>query len=277
MTHYEQIALAIKHVVKRYREQPSLEELAKEACLSPFHFQRIFTEWAGVSPKQFVGYLTVEALKKEILQSRNLIEASGKVGLSAQSRAYDLTVNIEAITPGEYKSSGKGVVMEYGSAATPFGECFVATTPRGVCSLQFIRDDREKIIAEHCAEWHSAKHVENNSVAQYVVDTIFTDRSRPLNLFLKGTPFQLKVWQALLLIPFGNIASYQEVAELIHQGSAVRAVASAVARNPVSLIIPCHRVIRSEGVIGQYHWGSGRKACIIGWERARRENMLWNT
>ena len=271
MTNYERIEMAIKYLIGHYQEQPSLEVLAKVSGVSEFHFQRMFTEWAGVSPKQFLGYLTVEALKSEILCSRNLIEATEHVGLSSQSRGYDLMVKIEAVTPGEYKSFGRGLNLEYGFAQSPFGLCFVAATPRGICNFQFVDDDMEHFLPAWQEEWIAATHVRNDAMAEAILTNIFTDRSCPLQLHLKGTPFQLKVWEALLSIPSGQVVTYSELARLMHHEKAVRAVASAVARNPVGLIIPCHRVIRNEGVVGQYHWKSERKAGIIGWEKARRD------
>lgn len=281
MTNYERIATAIRYLIEHFQEQPSLEQLATASGVSPFHFQRIFTEWAGVSPKQFLGYLTVEALKKEIINSRNLIEATERVGLSSQSRGYDLMVKIEAVTPGEYKSGGKGLAMEYGFAETPFGDCFVAATSRGICNFQFVDGDAHEILTAYKEEWPLATHTSNDAMALAVVRNVFSGRcsssgdgmavqsNQPLSLHLKGTPFQLKVWEALLTIPSGNIVTYSELAQLVGRDKAVRAVASAVARNPVGLIIPCHRVIRNEGVVGQYHWKSERKASLIGWERAR--------
>lgn len=266
MTHYERIEIAIKYLIAHYQEQPSLEVLARVSGVSEFYFQRMFTEWAGVSPKQFLGYLTVEALKNEILRSQNMIEAT------------DLMVKIEAVTPGEYKSFGKGLRMEYGFAESPFGLCFVAATSRGVCNFQFVDGDAEELLLAYREEWAAASHVQNDAMAENVIRNVFTDRTpshtdqnQPLNLHLKGTPFQIKVWEALLSIPSGNVVTYSELAQLVQHDKAVRAVASAVARNPVGLIIPCHRVIRKEGVIGQYHWKSERKASIIGWEKAKRE------
>lgn len=271
MTPYERIEQAIKYLIAHCQEQPSLGVLAQVSGVSEFHFQRMFTEWAGVSPKQFLGYLTVEALKGEILRSQNLIEATERVGLSSQSRGYDLMVKIEAVTPGEYKTLGKGLNMEYGFAESPFGLCFVAATPRGVCHFQFVDGDAEALLEAYREEWMAANHVQNDAMAENVLRNVFTDRARPLNLHLKGTPFQIKVWEALLSIPSGNVVTYSELAQLVKHEKAVRAVASAVARNPVGLIIPCHRVIRKEGVIGQYHWKSERKASIIGWEKAKRD------
>ncbi|WP_287827530.1 methylated-DNA--[protein]-cysteine S-methyltransferase [Bacteroides sp.] len=273
MSYYNQIAKAIEYLVKHFNEQPSLDKLSQVIGVSPYHLQRLFTEWAGVSPKQFVSYLTVEALKKELSQSRNIIEASDKVGLSSASRAYDLMVNIESVTPGEYKAKGKGVSIIYGVSSSPFGECFLAYTSRGLCNLSFITEEESEdiLIDELHKEWINATFQRNDMLIKKWVDNIFKAHNTPLNLCLKGTPFQIKVWKALLSIPMGHLVTYTDVAHIAGDEKAVRAVASAVGRNPISFIIPCHRVIRKEGLIGQYHWGSDRKACMIGWEKAKRE------
>lgn len=180
---------------------------------------------------------------------------------------------IEVITPEECKSSGKGWTMEYGFADTPFGQCFIATTPRGICNFQFVDDDAEEILCVHKNEWNEAEHVRNDSMATDIVWRLFSDpltkHGEPLKLHVKGTPFQIEVWEALLTVPIGTVVTYSELSQLIHRETAVRAVASAVARNPVGLIIPCHRVIRTGGAVGQYHWKSERKANIIGWERGQ--------
>lgn len=267
---YKRVEKAIKYLIDNFRNQPSLEELSEVIGVSQSHLQRTFTEWAGVSPKQFLGYLTVEALKKEIITSRNITEASERVGLSSQSRGYDLMVNIEAVTPGEYKSLGKGLVIEYGFAETPFGQCFVAVTGRGVCDFQFTEDNESEIIDNFIKDWSLAQHKHDDNKAVEIVDIIFgTENKHPLNLFLRGTPFQIKVWKALIRIPYGGIVTYSDVTQLADCGKATRAVASAIAKNPVGVIIPCHRVIRNEGVIGQYRWKSERKASIICWEKSK--------
>lgn len=186
---------------------------------------------------------------------------------------------IEVITPEECKSSGKGWTMEYGFADTPFGQCFLATTPRGICNFQFVDDDAEEILSAHKNEWKEADHVRNDSMATDIVWRLFSDpltkHGEPLKLHVKGTPFQIEVWEALLTVPMGTVVTYSELSQIIHREAAVRAVASAVARNPVGLIIPCHRVIRMGGAIGQYHWKSERKANIIGWERGQC-NVLYH-
>ncbi|MDP4186362.1 MAG: methylated-DNA--[protein]-cysteine S-methyltransferase [Bacteroidota bacterium] len=274
MTDYQRIEKAIKYLISNFKKQPSLDEIAEYMGLSPFHFQRMFSQWAGVSPKKFLEHLTLEALKDELSIAGNISVAAERVGLSAQSRAYDLFVNIEAVTPHEYKTKGEGLTIEYGFADSPFGMCFIAATERGICMLQFSDENRDELIAELQQEWNNARIKENDDLAKTIVEKIFSAKKevKPLNLLLRGTPFQLKVWRALLNVPFGRVVSYGDLAELTGDVNATRAVASAVARNPVGYIIPCHRVIRSEGVVGQYHWKPERKAAIIGWEKSRNED-----
>ncbi len=269
---YKRIEKAIKFLTENYKRQPSLDEVSEHVGLSKYHFQRLFSQWAGVTPKQFVDHLTVEALKGEILRCANLIEASQSVGLSAQSRAYDLMVKIEAVTPGEYKRMGSGLQITYGVAPTPFGMAMVATTARGVCAFEFVDDNLDSVLQSVSEQWQGAEFSRCDSEIEKIVDSIFVRSGEGMKLLLKGTPFQIQVWRALLSIPSGVIASYAEVAKMVGKGSAVRAVASAVAKNPIGYIIPCHRVIRSEGVVGQYHWLPERKQSIIGWEVCKREN-----
>lgn len=269
---YNRVESAIKYLIENFRKQPSLDQISQVVGLSPFHFQRIFTEWAGVSPKQFLNYLTVEALKTEIAHTHNLIEASSLVGLSSQSRAYDLMVHIEAMTPGEYKTQGKGLLIEYGFAETPFGKCLVASTARGICAFQFIDGNEDEMIVQLHKDWIYARCFQNNDMAENVVKIIFNrDAENLLHVCLQGTPFQIKVWKALVTIPSGSLITYSDVAQLIQAKSATRAVATAIANNPVGLIIPCHRVIRREGMTGQYHWKPERKASIIGWEFSQKQ------
>lgn len=278
---YHRIERAIKYLTENFRRQPSLEDAAGHVGLSPAHFQRIFTEWAGISPKKFTEYLTVESLKEELSRRRSVCESAGEAGLSSQSRAYDLFVNIEAVTPGEYKSGGRGLRIEYGFAGSPFGRCFIASTAKGICAMQFTEDEAEIVAGELRSAWPGAEIVRNDTAAQETAHKIFggggdgagvkEGGDRHLTVLLKGTPFRVKVWRALLDIPFGGITTYTDVAAASGYPSAVRAAASAVAANPVAYLIPCHRVIRSEGIIGQYRWGPERKAAILGWEKSKRE------
>lgn len=268
---YHRIAEAIRYISANFKTQPSLEEVAAHVGLSYFHFQRIFTEWAGISPKKFLQFLTIDELKKELQNTTNLIEAAELVGLSAQSRVYDLFVKIEAVTPQEFKTAGAGVEINYGFHETPFGECFIAHTPKGICGLQFTDGNGDEVLKEFSQNWSNALLKEDNSLTKSVAQKLFYEplQNHNFNLFLKGTPFQIKVWEALLKIPFGSVTSYSSIASVIGNNSAMRAVGSAVGANPVAFLIPCHRVIRTEGVIGNYHWGSERKSAMLGWERAK--------
>ena len=267
---YRRVAEAIKYLTEHFREQPSLLEVAENANVSPYHFQKIFTDWAGISPKKFLQYLTVDELKKEIQRTHNLSEAAERVGLSAQSRVYDLFVNIEAVTPQEFKTQGAGIKIEYGIHNTPFGECLIATTERGVCGLSFIEGKAGDAVAQLRVTWAQARIAKDEKAGRQVADQLFSPGQKdPLKLFLRGTPFQIKVWEALLKIPFGRLCSYQAVASAIGKPLATRAVGTAVGANPIAYLIPCHRVIRQEAIIGQYRWGSLRKKALIGWERAR--------
>lgn len=269
---YSRIERVIRYLIDNFKRQPSLEELAEYAGLSQYHFQKLFTSWAGVSPKKFLQHLTVEALKEE-LKNNNIACSADNVGLSSQSRVYDLFVSIEAVTPNEYRTCGEGVKINYGFAGSPFGECFVAVTERGVCALFFPDEDASEAYEYLDTEWRNAEKVRDDEAARKVTEQVFypDGQQRPLRLLLRGTPFQVKVWRALVGIRFGKLTSYGELADLAGDKKATRAVASAVARNPVSYIVPCHRVIRSEGIIGQYHWKPERKAAIISWEKSRGE------
>lgn len=269
---YNRVAEAIRFLYTNHQKQPSLEEVAEHIHVSPFHFQRMFTEWSGISPKKFLQYLTVEELKRELSKTKNLFDAAEKSGLSAQSRIYDLFVNIEAVTPNEFKTKGKGIQIEYGLHDTPFGECFIANTNRGICSLQFTDENKEMVINEFAQQWANANlYKDQQSTKKFVKQLFYADNQpRHFSLLLKGTKFQIKVWEALLKIPFGSVASYQMVASSMEQQNATRATGTAIGKNPVAFLIPCHRVIRNEGIIGNYHWGTTRKQAIIGWEKAKQ-------
>jgi O-6-methylguanine DNA methyltransferase len=268
---YSRVAEAIRYLSLHYKQQPSLEDVAAHIHLSSFHFQKIFTEWAGISPKKFLQYLTVEELKKELRNTNNLVQAAEKVGLSAQSRVYDLFVHIEAVTPQEYKTRGNGIEIEYGFHKTPFGECFIANTKKGICALSFVDTEKASALVEFSDHWENARLSKNQSATKNIVEKLFYEplHKHQFNLLLKGTQFQVKVWEALLKTPFGSVTTYQNIASVIGHSSASRAVGSAVGNNPIAFLIPCHRVIRSEGLIGQYHWGATRKSAIIGWEKAK--------
>jgi AraC family transcriptional regulator of adaptative response/methylated-DNA-[protein]-cysteine methyltransferase len=271
---YQRVEKAIRYLLENYQKQPSLDEVAAHIHISPFHFHRLFTEWAGISPKKFLQYITLDQLKKEILLSDNLVDAAERVGLSAQSRVYDLFVHIEAVTPQEYKKQGRGVEINCGIHSSPFGRCLIANTSRGICSMSFITGSDNEAIEALKEQWPLARLIRDQENTEALIRNIFNvpNPGHQYTILARGTRFQLKVWEALLRIPFGAVTSYQHIAKIVGKSGATRAVASAIARNPVAYLIPCHRVIRSEGIIGNYHWNPYRKAAIIGWEKARATN-----
>lgn len=271
--HYAQIAAAIAFICQHRQTQPSLSEIAAHVGLSDTHFQRLFTQWAGISPKRFVQYLTIERAKATIADTNSLLALSNDLGLSGPSRLHDLFVTIEAMSPGEYKSGGTGLQIRYGLHSTPFGQAAIATTKRGLCALQFW-DDPEQTVADWlAAAWPQAALIEDIETTQVLCDRIFnpiaTQPTQPLTLLVKGTNFQLQVWRALLQIPPAGLTTYQTIASLIDRPKAVRAVGSAIGKNPIGYLIPCHRVIRSSGEMGGYRWGLARKQAILGWEAAQ--------
>lgn len=269
---YQRIAEAIDYIRLNFKEQPNLDEVAEKVHLSPFHFQRMFTDWAGISPKKFLQYLSVEYAKSILKEKQaTLFDAAFATGLSGTGRLHDLFINIEGMTPAEYKNGGKALSINYSFAESPFGNILVASTSKGICYLAFA-DDREKAFGDLQQHFpNAAYHQVVDHVQQEAMFIFQKDWSKLSNikLHLKGTPFQLKVWEALLRIPMGGLYSYGLVAQNIHLPNASRAVGSAIADNPVAFLIPCHRVIRSTGEFGQYHWGSTRKSAIIGWEAAQ--------
>ena len=275
ITDYERIAQAINFIITRANNQPSLEEVAAHLHLSPFHFQRLFSRWAGVTPKRFLQALTLERAKQLLTESRSLLEVTDTVGLSSGSRLYDHFVQLEAVTPGEFKSQGMGLVIEYGSQTTAFGNTFIATTARGVCMLEFLdsADFNDQLLALQ-RKWPNASLCENNSAITPIIAAIFDfDRKpeRPLSLYVTGTNFQINVWKALLKIPPGQVTSYSRIATAIGHPDAARAVGTAVGSNPVAFLIPCHRVIQQGGQLGGYHWGITRKHALHAWESSRAE------
>jgi AraC family transcriptional regulator of adaptative response/methylated-DNA-[protein]-cysteine methyltransferase len=273
---YRRIEQAIQFLEANYRAQPSLDEIAGSVHLSKYHFQRLFKRWAGISPTQFLQYLTIEYAKERLKESQSILDATLDAGLSSPSRLHDLFVTFEAITPGEYKRQGAGLEVRYGFHASPFGGCLLATTQRGICGLHFAQHgDLSAVLESLVARWPQARFTEESSETQPLVDRIFapvpTDQSRPFHLLLKGTNFQINVWQALLAIPPGAMASYGAVAGYLGRPGAARAVGSAVARNPIAYLIPCHRVIGKAGRIHHYQWGTARKKSILGWEASRQQ------
>lgn len=272
---YDKIAKAIEFIVANAKEQPSLFDVAEEVSISQFHFQRVFTEWAGVSPKKFLQYITTGYLKEKIRESSNLLELAESAGLSSQSRVYDHFTALEAVTPQEFKTSGKGLQISYGFHETPFGECFIAVTDRGICAMAFVDEaSRDEQLIFLAKKWHHASIMADQEATEKYVKRIFekeNDALGKLPLVVQGTNFQVKVWEALLAIPNGAVTTYQQIAKSIGSPGAVRAVGTAVGDNPIAYLIPCHRVIRKEGMLGEYRWGSLRKKALIGWEAARLE------
>lgn len=274
--HYRAFAAAIDHLVANWNEQPSLEELAAVAGFSPFHFQRLFTRWAGISPKRFVQFLTLDHAKRLLADNHSVLDAALDVGLSGPSRLHDLFVACEAITPGEYKALGDGLTIRWGFHDTPIGRVLIGMTERGVCWLSFAEDaDGAGAWAEFTAEWPAARLVEDPHATEPVVAQAlgWARSAEPTRLLLRGTNFQVKVWEALLRIPAGAVVSYEDVAKAIGQPTALRAVGRAVGRNPVCILIPCHRVIQKSGVIHNYRYGVPRKKALLAWEQARRERV----
>ncbi len=270
---YYRVEQALNYLNDHANEQPSLKEVADSLNLSEYHFQRMFTRWVGVSPKRFLQYLTRERAKALLAQSHNLLDVALEAGLSGPGRLHDLFVATEAVTPGEYKSHGQGLTISYGFHSSPFGECLLASTLRGLSNLIFVQDGNRiaalKILRR---AWPLAHLQEAPQDTAGLVRRIF-GRERepgenPLNLHLQGTNFQIKVWEALLAIPPGSLVAYEDLAVYIGLPKAVRAVANAVGRNPIPVIIPCHRVIRKMGDIGGYRYGSARKQALLGWEMA---------
>lgn len=274
-TNFSRIAEAIDYIKDNFKTQPGLEVVAEKIHLSPFHFQRLFTEWAGVSPKKFLQYLTVEHAKKMLKENQaTLFETAFETGLSGTGRLHDLFINIEGMTPGEYKNGGENLSINYSFAESPFGNILVASTAKGICHIAFADDEKKALEALQKA-FPNADYKQMVDLAQQDVLYIFTHDWSKLNqikLHLKGTEFQLKVWETLLKIPMGQLTTYGNIAKQIQQPNASRAVGTAIGDNPVAFLIPCHRVIQSTGVFGQYHWGSTRKTAIIGWEAAHAGN-----
>ncbi|MFQ2112142.1 bifunctional transcriptional activator/DNA repair enzyme AdaA [Aeromonas veronii] len=275
MSDYARIADAIRFIASQVERQPTLDEIAAHVHLSPFHFQRLFSRWAGVTPKRYLQVLTLERAKALLQESRPLLEVADTLGLSSGSRLYDHFVQLEAVTPGEYKQRGAGLVIDHGVHDTPFGQAFVALTQRGVCNFSFLDDKApEAPLAALAHSWPEAELREAPSRTQNVINTMFDGSKtpdRPISLHVSGTNFQISVWRALLQIPPAKVVSYAQVASAIGNPKAARAVGLAVGANPVALMIPCHRVIQQNGKLGGYHWGETRKQAIHAWEAARYE------
>ncbi len=270
---YRRIEQAIAYLEEHALEQPSLDEVAEHIGLSSYHFQRLFKSWAGVSPKRFLQYLTVESAKKLLRDSVSVLDAALEVGLSGPGRLHDLFVSVEAMTPGEFKAQGKDLAIKYGFYTTPFGECLLAVTVRGICHLAFVDPDtRSLALEEFRAIWQGSILVEDQSAGRKIIQQIFAQtreqEQTPLKVLLKGTNFQIKVWEALLKIPEGSVVSYASLAKAVGRPKAHRAVGTAAGHNPIAYLIPCHRVLKANGDIGGYHWGTVRKRAILAREAA---------
>ncbi|MGE5379148.1 MAG: methylated-DNA--[protein]-cysteine S-methyltransferase [Bacteroidota bacterium] len=270
---YLRIEQAILYLENHYKEQPSLEEVAASIGLSEFHFQRLFTRWAGVSPKRFLQFLTKEGAKELLSRSENLLDTTHQVGLSSLGRLHELFVTTEAVTPGEYKTRGQGLTIRYGIHLTPFGKCLIGLTDRGICHLGFVSGSEGDAIDALVEEWKEARMVEDFRSTAALVGPIFDLRydapiKQPLTLHLRGTNFQIKVWEALLQIPAGSATTYEGLAQRIGHPGASRAVGSALGHNPIAVLIPCHRVIRKVGDFGNYRYGELRKKALLAREYA---------
>ncbi len=272
---YYRIEKAIGFLTDNFKDQPDLDEIARKVYMSPFHFQRLFTDWVGISPKKFVQYLTLDYLRNKISETENMIDAAQIAGLSSQSRVHDLFVSIEGVSPQQYKTAGMGLEIFYGYHASPFGMCFIAVSEKGVCALSFIDEERRRNEFELFSQkWQFATLVHKPDYTQPYVRKIFqSDTINPekLELLVQGTDFQIKVWEALLKIPFGSLSSYRQVAQMIGKPDAVRAVGSAAAKNSIMYLIPCHRIILANGTVGDFHLGKVRKQAMIGWEQSKAQ------
>ncbi len=271
---YERISSAIAFIRQHHLSQPDLAAVANHVGLSESHFQKLFTQWAGISPKRFLQYITIEYAKSRIAQTQNILDLTTDVGLSSPGRLHDLFVTVEAMSPGEFKAGGMGLSICYGLHDTPFGKTLIATTARGVCNIHFIdTTDQASAVQFLKQSWPRARITSDISTTQPLCSSIFntaTSREKkPLTLLIKGTNFQVQVWRALLQLPFGSLTTYKTIADMINRPTATRAVGTAIGKNPIGYLIPCHRVIRSNGELGGYLWGLSRKLSILGWEASR--------
>lgn len=273
---YVRVEKAIHYLNEHFQAQPSLDEIAQAIHLSPYHFQRIFSEWAGVSPKKFMQFLSLNHAKNLLKDQQGLLEVTYDTGLSSYSRLHDLFITIEGMTPNEFKNGGADLIIHYDFADSPFGPIIIASTAKGVCHMAFEHDEN-KALAELKTRFPNAQYKQGRDKYQQDALVIFQKDWTELDkikLHLAGTAFQLKVWESLLKIPFGSLVSYGEIAQAIGKPKSARAVGSAIGSNPIAFIIPCHRVIQSSGKISGYLWGEVKKKAIIGWEAAKIEREL---
>jgi AraC family transcriptional regulator, regulatory protein of adaptative response / methylated-DNA-[protein]-cysteine methyltransferase len=274
IVNYYRIEKAIGYLTESFKEQPDLDEIARKVCMSPFHFQRLFTDWVGISPKKFLQYITLDYLRDKIKGTVNMMDVAELAGLSSQSRVHDLFVKVEGVSPQQFKTEGKGLEICYGYHASPFGMCFVAVAGERICALKFIDEEQSRNEFElFSRQWRHAELVHKPRYTQAFIHRIFTTRPGgsardSLQLLVKGTDFQIKVWEALVKIPFGSVVSFQQIAEAVGKPQASRAVGSAVGSNTILFLIPCHRIISKDGTLGNYHFGKVRKLAMIGWENA---------
>jgi len=271
---FDLILKAIEYLSEHFQSQPKLEDLADHLGISMFHLQRTFREWVGISPKRFLQFLTIDYARQLLDESRSVLETTYASGMTSPGRMHDLFVTIDAVTPGEYKNRGQGLTIRYGLHESPFGKALLAVTDKGLCGLSFHSDTSFQEGLDYLKQrWKNAILLEEPAVTEDYFIRIFsahTDVSgKPIKLILKGTNFQLKVWEALMKIPRGYVCSYQDIARWIGEPGASRAVGNAVGANPISYLIPCHRIIQKSGVIGNYHWGEKRKRAMLLWESAR--------
>lgn len=273
-TDFERIGSALEYLEAHVKDQPELNAVAEHIHLSPYHFQRLFKRWVGISPKRFLQYLTVNHAKHVLAQSRTVLDASFDAGLSSPGRLHDLFVSMDGVTPGEFSARGLDLDIRIGRHASPFGNCLLAVTKRGVCGLSFHNDKTCTEGLEHLRRhWPLSNIIEDQVATEPVFEQVFKDPTDPgryqLTLFVKGSNFQIKVWEALLRLSPGQLCSYGDIARFVGRPKASRAVGTAVGNNPIAWLIPCHRVIGNMGSFGGYRWGPSRKKAMIGWEMAR--------
>lgn len=270
---YLRIKRAIEYLENNYQIQPGLEELSNAVHVSPYHLQRLFRRWAGVTPKQFLQSVTLKHTNKALHNGDSILDVTLNAGLSSSSRLHDLYINFHAMSPAQYRNKGQGLTIKFGCQDSPFGHIIIGMTEKGICNLQFtesISHSRAMQALLRC--WPRAELIHEPGIGEGTVKNIFSNglnSAQPINLHVGGTNFQIKVWQALLQIPFGEVRGYGQIAKTIHAKNAQRAVGSAIGKNPVAILIPCHRVIRATGVIGEYRWGTQRKQAVLTWERCR--------
>ncbi len=272
------IATIIEYLYEHLDQQPSLEDVAKYMDLSPSYIQRQFQEWVGISPKKFVQYMSLQQAKYYLMQQRSLLDTALNTGLSGTGRLHDLFIQLEGMTPGEYKQQGDGVELNYSVETSPFGDLLVVSSEKGICSVRFVdsRENIEDIIKQYFPKAQLRNHspIWHQQIAQWFRQDFSEHLQQKLPLNLAGTPFQLQVWEALLTIPEGQLRTYQDIAEQIGKPKAVRAVATAIGQNPIAYLIPCHRVIRATGMVGEYHWQKGRKLALLAWEMAKQQGEI---